>query len=87
MNWLQLLMLPLIFFDCLGNWLLTQSFHKTLSGEAWHQREHPYWWWCHRFIDALFFWQERHCETQAIREEKFDSVWLAWWDTFQGKPG
>jgi hypothetical protein len=70
-----------LFFDCLGNFLLRQSFHKTMSGEAWHQRNHKWFGWCHRFIDALpIIGYPGHCQHAAEREERFGSVWAAWMD-------
>lgn len=76
---LAILMLPLIFIDCVGNVVLAGgSFRNTLSGEAWHQRDHKYWGWCHRFIDKLFFWQQDHCRINAWREAAHGSVWAAW---------
>ncbi|MEJ7932590.1 hypothetical protein WG922_21650 [Ramlibacter sp. AN1015] len=75
--WLGAL-LVLLALDCLLNMLLGGSIRNTLSGEAWHAREHRWWGWTHRFIDALFFWQQKHCQTQALRELAFGSVWAAW---------
>jgi len=77
-----LAMLPALLLDCIGNLLLSQSFRKTMSGEAWHHRQHRYWSWCYRFINALFFWQADHCRVQAEREERHGSVWAAWWWDF-----
>jgi len=67
--------------DCTGNFLVRQSFRKTLSGEAWHQREHKWFGWTHRFIDALpLIGYPGHCKVAAEREEKFGSAWAAWMD-------
>ena len=79
-------LLPPLLLDCLGNLLLLQSFGKTLSGEAWNQRDHRYFGWCWRFINALFFFQPDHCRVQAEREAKWGSVWAAWLREFQGLP-
>lgn len=83
---LLLAMLPLLALDCLANTLLLQSWRKTLSGEAWHHREHKYWGWCYRVINAVFFWQTDHCRTQAQREARWGSVWAAWWRNVRGLP-
>lgn len=80
-------MLPLIALDCLGNMALGQSWRNTMSGEAWHHRDHPWWGWCHRFIDALFFWQPHHCQIHAQREAVYGSVWAAWWAEFTAAQG
>ena len=70
---------PLLLLDCAGNLLIGGSFRNTLSSEAWHHREHKHWGWCHRFIDALFWFQPNHCRIQALREATHGSVWRAWW--------
>ena len=49
----------LVLLDRAINALLGGSFHETLSARA-HRldvRDHPYWGWTARFINALFFWQ------------------------------
>lgn len=73
-----LILLPLLALDCLGNLLIGGSIRNTLSAEAWHAREHKWWGWTHKAIDALFFWQTAHCQSQAIRETEHGSVWAAW---------
>lgn len=86
MKLLQLLMLPLIAIDCMGNWVVGGSFNNTLSGEAWNQRNQPYWGWTHKAIDRLFFWQPHHCKTQSEREAAQGGVWKAWRLKFAGTP-
>lgn len=73
-------MVPLIALDCLGNLLHGGSWRNTLSGEAWHHRQHRWWGWTHRFIDALFLPLDGpdHCRRQAEREALYGSVWAAW---------
>jgi hypothetical protein len=78
-KYLVLLLFPLLLVDCFLNWVIGGSFRNTLSGEAWNQREHKHWGWTHRLIDALFFWQASHCQTQAVREARYGSVWKAWY--------
>lgn len=73
-----LAMLPLIALDCLLCMLTGGSWRNTLSGEAWNQREHKWWGWTHRAIDAIFFFDPNHCETQAKTEASAGSVWSAW---------
>lgn len=78
-NWPMLLaMLPLIAADCALCVPAGGSFRHTLSGEAWRQREHKYWGWTHKAIDALFFLDHDHCRNQALREAVHGSVWRAW---------
>jgi hypothetical protein len=73
---------PLLVLDCLANGLVFwQSPNSTMSAEVWHHRDHKYWWWCHRFVDWLFFWQKAHSEHQALREETYGGFWNALrWD-------
>lgn len=73
-----LIALPLA-LDCAGNMLLGGSWRNTLSGEAWEQRDHKYWGWTHRFINALFF-DPKHCENAAVAERAYGSIW-GWWRT------
>lgn len=68
---------PLLVLDCAGNMLIGGSFRNTLSAEAWHARDHDWWFWTHAFIDGLFFWQHQHCRAQADRERRHGSVWTA----------
>jgi hypothetical protein len=72
------LLLPLIVVDCALNvFPFCQSWKHTLSAEAWWHRDHKYWFWCHRFIDAMPWFGEGHCQGQAELEEKYGSVWAA----------
>lgn len=88
MKWIELLLLPLIAADCACNMLLGGSWRNTLSGEAWHQRAHRVWGWCHKWIDWLFacpaIGQTDHCRLPAEREARHGSVWASWWITFTG---
>lgn len=84
MKWAQLLMFPLIAFDCIVNMLIGGSWRNTLSAEAWRHREHKHWGWCQAFIDVLFFWQPDHCKDQDRKETEHGSVWKAWWIKFNG---
>jgi hypothetical protein len=71
--------------DCLFNMLHGGSLGKTLSGEAWHQREHKWFFWTHRFIDWLFYWPKlgrgmpNHCQNASIRESENGGAWPGWW--------
>lgn len=73
-----LLLGPLLALDCLANMACGGSIRHTLSGEAWRQREHKYWGWTHRFIDAMFFLDPNHCRDTAISEALYGSIWTAW---------
>lgn len=75
---LDYLLLPLLALDCLCNLAIGGSWRNTLSGEAWHHRNHKYFGWCRKFIDWLFFWQPQHCMVQAQSEALYGSVWAAW---------
>ena len=62
----------LVLLDRAINALLGGSFHETLSARA-HRldvRDHPYWGWTARFINALFFWQDDHCKAQWEYEQQ-----------------
>lgn len=76
-------LLPLLAMDCVANMLVGGSPRKTLSGAAWHAREHKWWGWTHRFIDWLFFWQDEHCKGAALREMAYGSTWKAWGATWR----
>jgi hypothetical protein len=78
-----LVLLPLLALDCLANMLLGGSWRNTLSAEAWHARDHKYWGWTHRVIDALFFWQAAHCMEQAAAEERHGGAWGVWRHAWQ----
>lgn len=72
-------MLPLLALDCIANAAVTKgSFRNTLSAQAWFHRDHGWWGWTHRFIDALFPFQPGHCRIQAQREAASGSVWASW---------
>ena len=71
-------LLPFLFMDCAANMVFGGSFRNTLSAEAWHQRDHRYWSWTHKAINALFFWQNNHCRGAAAREGMHGSAWSAW---------
>ena len=61
----------LLWLDRCVNVLLGGDFDETLSARA-HRMEtkgHPYWGWMARAIDALFFWEPRHCFMQWQREQ------------------
>lgn len=81
-----ILVLPLLFVDCLANWLFCDgSFKHTMSGEAWRQRGHKYWGWLHGAIDAvwlLLFSVPDHCKSAAEKEKRFGSIWKAWTANF-----
>jgi hypothetical protein len=70
----------LLFVDCFINMLFRGSFHESLSARAHRLRyeEHPVWGWTAGFIDALFFWQRAHCQTQYWRERQYGGAWKAW---------
>lgn len=80
---LLIVILPLFFLDCLGNLMLLQSFNRTMSAEAWYHRNHKYWFWCHRAIDAVFFWDNNHCQMQAIYEQRNGGAWRNAWHLFK----
>lgn len=67
---MSLLILPLLWLDCLANFLLGGSIKETLSSRAHRMRvkQHPYWGWTADAIDTLFFWQPDHCRAQWARE-------------------
>jgi hypothetical protein len=67
---MSLLIIPLLWLDCLANFLLGGSIKETLSSRAHRMRvkQHPYWGWTADAIDTLFFWQPGHCEAQWLRE-------------------
>lgn len=70
----------LLVVDCLCNCLLGGSIQKTLSGEAWHHRDHKFFFWTYRFIDALpIIGYPGHCEHAAAKEKQDGSVWIGWW--------
>lgn len=76
---LLVLLAPLLAFDCLANLIVAGgSWRNTLSGEAWQQREQPYFFWTHQYIDTLFWWQPNHCRNAAEAEAAFDGIWT-WW--------
>lgn len=78
----KLLKLPLIALDCVGNLLVGGSWRNTLSSEAWKHREHSRWGWTHQAIDAFF--GKNHCQEQAADEDRYGSVWAAWWASVKG---
>lgn len=59
-----------IAFDQLLNALLGGMADETLSSRAWRARRHKYWWWTHRVINGLFFWQANHCRAAFEAEIK-----------------
>lgn len=97
----MILLLPALALDCLGNvlcavlrslWFCTAeglwtSWGFTLSGTAWTVRSHRVFWWTHRFIDTLFWFQPDHCKVQAEREALHGSVWAAWASDWKQTPG
>lgn len=81
---LLLLSLPLLILDCAANCLICmQSWRNTMSGEAWNHRDDKWWRWTHRAIDALFFWQDSHCQRQAIKEAAHGGFWPAYADDWK----
>jgi hypothetical protein len=71
------LLLPLLALDCLLNVLVGESWRHTLSSTAWRKREHKWWGWTHKAINALFFWQANHCRGAWRQETIHGSVWAA----------
>lgn len=59
-----------IAFDQLLNTLLGGRADETLSARAYRMREKKQrvWGWTADAIDALFFWQDGHCESAYISE-------------------
>lgn len=56
-RWIQVL----IALDQLVNTFFPGGYaDETLSARAWRHRDDQ-WWWVHKVIDKLFFWQENHC--------------------------
>jgi hypothetical protein len=71
------ILLPLLVLDCLGNITLCRgSWRNTMSASAWANRNHKYFSWCCKFVDAIF--GAGHCQEQYEREQKYGSVWAAW---------
>lgn len=70
---------PLLALDCLVNLLCRGSFSETLSARAHRLREqrHRVWGWTADFVDALFFWQDGHCQAQFEREQRHGGAWGA----------
>ena len=60
---------PLVFIDKCINVLLGGVFTETLSAHAHRSRNHPYFGWTERFIDALFFLAPQHCLRQYEYEQ------------------
>lgn len=62
----------LIAIDQLANALFGGYADETLSSRAHRMRQkgQTYWRWTAEFIDALFFWQEGHCEAAWHSEMK-----------------
>lgn len=60
-----------IAIDQLANTLLGGAADETLSARAHRMRVkgHRYWGWTAGFIDALFFWDKRHC-LKAYQSER-----------------
>jgi hypothetical protein len=80
---LLILLLPLIAITALGSLLVGESPRSTLSATAWRKRDHKYWGWTHRAINALFFWQANHCRGAHAAEGEHGSVWAAWLAKFK----
>lgn len=80
----MLLMLPWIALDCIASVCIGEGKRATLSAKAWDCREHPWWGWTHRMIDAIFFLQPNHCRVQYDRERKHGGVWGAYAATWKG---
>lgn len=61
----------LLWLDRVVNLLLGGSFNETLSSRAHRMdvKDHPYWGWTARAINALFFWEPDHCREQWKREQ------------------
>lgn len=70
MSWLQQ---NAIAIDQQVNALTGGMADETLSSRAWRAREHKYFWWTHRAINLLFFWQENHCldayQSEQLRKQ------------------
>lgn len=57
-RWIQVL----IALDQLVNTFFPGGYaDETLSARAWRHRDDQ-WWWVHKLIDGLFFWQTLHCK-------------------------
>ncbi len=59
----------LVALDQLGNTLIGGWADETISARAWRLRNvSRLWRGLQRFIDALFFWQDSHCEASYLAE-------------------
>jgi len=75
---------PLLLVDCALNAFITGgSFRNTLSAQAWYHRQHRWWGWTYRAINALFFLQDNHCKQAADTETRHGSLWAAWFHDFK----
>ena len=81
---MKLLLLPLLFLDCLLNLLVGgHQINGTLSATAARMRakKQPYSSWTADFIDALalkLFGQADHCNKQQWGEAKLGGAWQVW---------
>ena len=62
----------LVAIDQLLNAITGGYADETLSARAYRMRAkgQPYWGWTANAIDALFFWQDDHCELAYLSEVK-----------------
>lgn len=79
----MLWLLPWLTLDCIGSWVIGESFDNTLSAKAWDARTHTRWYWTHRFIDGLF--GSGHCHVQWLREQHYKTVWASWAAQWRGE--
>lgn len=81
-------LLPLIFLDCLGSAIVGESFGSTLSAKAHDAalNKHPYWQYAERVINTLFWFQPQHCARAWTRELNHGSVWKAWLADWRRSP-
>jgi hypothetical protein len=77
-----ILILPLLAIDCFLNWFpCFQSIRFTMSGEAWHHRDHRIFGITHRVIDAIFLklrGQTDHCRKACEAEARYGGAFPRW---------
>lgn len=56
--------------DQLGNALLGGWADETISSRAFRQQQKRRWYVAYRVINAIFFWQENHCESAYLAETR-----------------
>ena len=60
----------LIAVDQLVNALLGGYCDETLSSRAWRWENEGVCSWPRRFIDLVFFWEEKHCRESYVSERE-----------------